>query len=744
MTTSEVRFDFEIPDSEAKFRVLSYSGTETISQLFRFDVFVTTETGNLDLQQIVGQPAVLSIGTGNDQRYLSGMVSRFWWVGESGDLSAYYAEMVPVHWMLWQRNDCRIFQNLTAPEIIREVMADANIGADSFDMEMLRKTHLPREYCVQYQESDFNFISRLMEEEGIFYFFRHEYDDETGRGRHVMVLGDDPSCHVAIAGDPEVIYNEPSAQVPTEEYIYEYQCGFQTRPGGVALCDYNYLRPDLDLKASASGKAFQHLGVYHYPGGFSDQEGGTEQARLRLEELQATTRMGSGKSVCCRLMPGYFFHLKDHPQKAFNEEYMVLSISQNGAQRDVSSESQMGDFEKILNQILGYVPIPTIGPFSVVQIYDNLKKGIDMLTGKDQEKEYYYSNQFNCIPLNTPFHPVRQTPRPVVNGPQTAKVVASEDEKLQMDDLGRVKVKFHWDRARKEDDFKRTCYIRMAYGYAGGDHGIQFPPLAGDEVVVDFIDGNPDKPLITGAVYNGLNRPPLKPEEKIENTILTPYQHRLHFSDRTAAVTMNTGGGETLLMMDGEEGSDYGRQIKLSTADDHLVHLAKGAKVSGIRVTTQQGQKMVMWDEPQPDGILLEDKTEQLTLQFNSQESTIILKNRSSQKITIDCNSGQVSIQGGGVQVVGGQVDVDGSSNVKVSSGGKVEIQAPSIEATGAGSIKLSAPDITLEGAQINLNAPMVNAMALLKAGTMLQSSILSASVSVVSPAYSPGVGNVM
>ena len=198
------------------------------------------------------------------------------------------------------------------------------------------------------------------------------------------------------------------------------------------------------------------------------------------------------------------------------------------------------------------------------------------------------------------------------------------------------------------------------------------------------------------------------------------------------------------MLMDGEDSSDYGRQIKLSTADEHSVLLAKGAKVSGIKMETQMGQKLVMWDQPSPEGILLEDKTELLTLQFNSQDSTILLKNKSSQQIVIDCNSGRVSIQGGGVEVVGGQVDINGSSQVKISSGGKVEIQAPSIEATGAGSIKLSAPDITLEGAQINLNAPTVNAMGMLKAGIMLQSPLVMASTSVVSPAYAPGVGNIM
>ncbi|MBI5551576.1 MAG: type VI secretion system tip protein VgrG [Desulfobacterales bacterium] len=740
MTSSAVHFDFEIAGFETQFRVLSFSSTEGLSQLFRYDLFVTAETSDIDLSRIIGLPATLAISTGDDTRWLSGMVSRFWWVGESGDLSAYYAEVVPVQWLLWHRYDCRIFQNLSVPQIVSRVLEEANIAADSLDTKLLRKNHALREYCVQYQESDFNFVARLMEEEGIFYFFRHQYDPKNRRGRHVMVLGDDPSCHATISGKSTVIFNEPSGQVPSEEYVYEFQFGHQTRPGRVALCDYNYLRPDLDLKVEAGARDFAHLGIYHYPGSYDTQPAGNVQARLRLEEMQALTRLGMGRSVCCRFLPGYFFKLKDHPQKKLSQEYLLYSVSQNGAQRDVSSESQSGDLEKILEQLMGYIPLPSIGPFSVQQIFDNLKKGLDYLFGK--EKEYYYGNQFHCLPLATPFRPARLTPKPFVRGPQTAKVVATGQEKAQMDELGRVKVKFHWDRAPQADDFKRTCFIRMAYSYAGGKHGIQFPPLAGDEVVVDFIDGDPDKPLITGAVYNGLNRPPLKPEEKIENIILTPSQHRLHFSDREAAVTLNTGGGETLLMKDGEEHTDLGRHIQLQTADEHSLTLAKGAKVSGIKLETQKGQKIVLWDEPHPDGILLEDRTGLLSLQLNSQDTLILLKNKSDQQIVIDCRSGGVTIQGGGVEVVGGQVNVNGSSEVKITSGGKVAIEAPSIEATGAGSIKLSAPDITLEGAQINLNAPLVSAISYLKAGSMLQVPVVNATAAVVSPSYSPGVGN--
>ena len=184
MASSAVHFDFEIAGYETQFRVLSFSGTEGLSQLFRFDLFVTAETSDIDLAKLIGLPATLSIGTGDDTRRLSGMVSRFWWVGESGDLSAYYAEVVPVQWQLWHRYDCRIFQNLSVPQIIGRVLEAANIAADSLDTNLLRKTHAPREYCVQYQESDFNFVARLMEEEGIFSFFRHAYDPESRRGRH--------------------------------------------------------------------------------------------------------------------------------------------------------------------------------------------------------------------------------------------------------------------------------------------------------------------------------------------------------------------------------------------------------------------------------------------------------------------------------------------------------------------------------------------------------------------------------
>jgi Rhs element Vgr protein len=740
MAKNAVYFTFEITGYKNEFRVLSFSGTETLSQLFRYDIFVTSEYGHIPPSDLLGKAAMLILSTGEDTRLVSGIVSRFWWVGESGDLTAYYIEVVPMPWVLGQRQESRIFQNLSVPDIVREVMTDAGIPADHCDFNRLRKSYAPRDYCVQYQETDLNFIMRLMEEEGIFFFFQHHYQDKPKRGRHVMVLGDDSSCHATIAGKTKVIYNQPSLLGPTEEYIYDFQSGRQIRPGSVFLGDYEYQRPDLELKASASAKDYPQLGIYTYPGGFDTEQSGNNRATTRLEELQAPLVVGWGKSNCCRFVPGFYFTLDEHPQKSFNQNYTLLNVIQTGAQRDVGEESKMGDLQKIAETIIGWAGLGGVLPFSLPQAFDYLKKGLEAIFGK--EKEYYYGNQFSVIPLTTPFRPNRLTPKPFMRGPQTARVVASAGEQLQFDDLGRIKVKFHWDRGKVGDDFKRTCFIRMAYSYAGSRHGIQFPPLAGDEVVVDFIDGDPDKPIVTGVVYNGTNQPPLKPEEKLENVILTPYQHRLHLSDREAAVTLNTGGGEKIEMIDGQTDTPYGKQIKLTTADRHNILMCKGAKVSGIKIETEIGQKMVMWDDPHPAGILIEDQKQMLSLQFNSDDSTILMRNKAGQTITIDCASGQVTIQGGGVEVVGGEVRINGSGSVKVSSAGKVEISAPTIEATGAGEINLSAPTITLTGANINLNAPMVSAMGTVKAGSLVNAPVLMATWGVVSPSYTPGVGN--
>ena len=508
----------------------------------------------------------------------------------------------------------------------------------------------------------------------------------------------------------------------------------------MALRDFNYLHPSLELSGQAPAQKNSGLEYYTYPGGFDEEGFGNKLAQIRLEEKRIESDVCSGRSNCNRFLPGCYFKLEAHPYKRLNQQYLLVSVLQAGQQLDVKPDEKLAGFDGLINKLLGYVPMPAFIPFSPQDIYSNLKKIIDEVFGTD--KKFVYSNQFTCIPLRTPFRPPRITPKPVVHGPQTARVVAEGQEKVHVDQLGRVRVKFHWDRENRED-IKRTCDIRVAYNYAGAKHGIQFPPLAGDEVVVSFLEGDPDKPLITGVVYNGLNQPPLKPEEMIENIILTPWQHRLLFSDHKKSITLNTGGGEVIEMIDGEDATDFGKQIEIKTHDDHRMHLCKGARASGIQIQTEQGHKVILVDDPHPAGIKIQDKDQELSIDLNSDSKIIQIKNPSGPEIRIECRNGKVTVQGGGVEVVGGQVNVNGSGAVKITSAGQVQVEAPSIQATASGSLKLSAPDITLEGATINLNAPMVSVLSLLQCKTVIQTPALVAT-NIVASSYTPGAGNVM
>jgi Rhs element Vgr protein len=744
MAAADVKIHFEVAGHETKFRVVKFGGMEGISQLFRYEIDVGCEKDDVTLEEIIGKPAVLWIGTGDDTRFVSGMVSRFWWIGESDPYTAYGIELVPVIWLLTQRHDCRIFQNLTVPAIIEEVFKDARIPADLYDLkpENLHGGQNAREYCVQYHESDFSFISRLMEEEGIYFFFEHRYESNSRQWKHIFRIGNHPSHHPAI-GESEkgsVMFKKSSGLVPDEESVYAFHYGNQILPGAVTLRDFDYRRPGLELSGTATAQKSANLEYYYYPGGFDadpDADGrskGEKLSKVRLEEMRSQYDLGSGRSNCCRFIPGFSFSLKDHPRKQYNKQYLLTSIIQAGQQREVKAEENLEGFDQLITQILSHAPLPSLGPLSPLQIYTNLKKAIDELFGKDET--FAYSNQFTCTPLSTPFRPPRVTPKPVVHGPQTATVVTRDKEqKLSMDDLGRVRVKFHWDRETKED-IKRTCDIRVAYNYAGVDHGVQFPPLVDDEVVVSFLEGDPDKPLITGAVYNGDNRPPLKPEEGIENILLTPYQHRLLLSDKTASITLNTGGNQSITMSDGETQTPFvGNQIYVKTADGHQVRLCKGqdefGPLSAIRVQTQLGHSLQMIDEHPPNQaqILLTDKTKNLQFWLNSGEQKILIQNKTGPQILIDCSSGKVTVKGGGVEVTGGQVTINGSAGVQIQS---------------AGSIKLGAPDIQLEGAtvgikaaQIGLQAPMVQADGVLSAQLVQTQAVVSAS-------YTPGAGNLV
>ena len=753
-------FTLEIAGLKTKLRVPNFKGTEGLSQLFGFQLYLQAEGDDIKTEEMLGKSAVFTIKNGSETRQICGILSRFTWIAEVGGRTIFYADLVPVFWLLTQRFDCRIFQNKTVPEIVSEVINAAGIASDHLDKKLLRGTYPQREYCVQYRESDYNFIARLMEEEGIYFYFDHQYNPKGQTGHHTLVMVDAPSCHKAINGKADVLFHEITQEVQKEETVYEYHFGDQTRPNNVTLRDFNYQKPDLSLQENVHGKA-TNLELYDYPGEFQTMSEGKRLARARFEEMQAQTSYGSGRSNCCRFVPGFLFKLEKHPHRAFNKEYMLFSVQHSGTQQKAPDDPDItgpGDLitglittlgvdklspvpiDKIVPGLISKLGIPAqlpllplgpLGMLSVFDIYNDLKKVFEKLFGHP-DTQMIYSNDFMVLPSQKPFRAPRITYKPAILGPQTATVMGPKDEKCYMDDKGRAKVKFHWDRAKTDDD-KRTCWLRVAYPYAGSDHGFQFHPLVGDEVVVTFLEGDPDKPLITGVVYNGKNPPPLTPKDRIENIILTPYQHRLMFSDREASITLNTGGGkdvgpESLTMYD--EDSKYGNAIYLRQANGHHVYLAKNPGQSAIFLATEEGHNIVLEDNP-ASAILLRDKTQNLIIKLDSDQRTILIENQTSNEITIKCQQGKVSVIGGSVDVIGGQVNINGSQSVSIKSDAKVAIEAPIIEAQAAGKISLTA-------SMIQLNAPMVTTSGVVQVGGVVITP------TIVATTYTPGAGNII
>ncbi|MEK7275696.1 MAG: type VI secretion system tip protein TssI/VgrG, partial [Candidatus Desantisbacteria bacterium] len=484
ISANEAKFWFDCAGHDM--RVTEFSVSEGVSRLTSLAVTLVSSDPEIKLKDMINKRVTLTLRSTQkvSDKYFYGVITGFSLIKATHKYGEYTAEIMPVFWYLNLRQQSRIFQKMSVKDIIERVLKDAGFDSDDYSFKT-QKAYPKREYCVQYRESDFNFICRLLEEEGVFYFFQHE----EGKGKEMLIFGDSSSVYPDCAPFNTVSYREATgADIPSGmEYVSECHLQQEVCSGKVSLNDFNYEKPDMILlSASSSSKGDANLEVYDYPGKYDVKDVGEKLARIRIEELNARGMILTGSSNCCSFASGAKMSLTHHPRSDVNKTYLVTGVNHMGIQ----------------------------GP-----------EGTD------------YDNQFECIPHDVPFRPSRVTTRPTVKGSQTATVVGPSGEKIYFDELGRVKVQFHWDREGKRDE-NSTCWVRVSQGYAGAQHGMQFMPLIGDEVIVDFLEGNPDKPIITGRVYNGNNMPPLKPENKIQNVIKTPYQHRLMMDDKGASITL--------------------------------------------------------------------------------------------------------------------------------------------------------------------------------------------------------------
>ena len=469
---NDARFLFEISGVKPELLVSRFDLVEGVSVPYDLSVELACDD-EVKMDDALGKEGFLTLTGDGGDRIVHGVVDRFEHTGNRGRFGLYSARVVPyLRWLSLER-DCRIFQNKSVPDIVKQVLQDSGLPTDRFDFR-LKESYPPVEYCVQYRETDLDFVSRLLEEEGIFYFFEHS--DK----KHLLVFADGTVAYKEIAGESGVTYNFSQGMAPKEECVYRFAFSRQVRSGKMTRRDYNFEKPGLDLKKDEQAKVHEKLEVYDYPGRYVEPDRGKQLSKVRLEESMTYYEAAEGESTCVRLVPGFKFSLTDHERAAYNRDYFLTKLVTRGEQpQSLQEASGSGS-----------------GGFS-------------------------YSSRFTAIPASVPFRPARVTPKPVVEGIQTAKVTGPSGEEIYTDKYGRVKVHFHWDRVGDQDE-KSSCWIRVSSTFAGGQYGSIFTPRIGQEVVVDFLEGDPDRPLITGSVYNADQMPPYAlPGEKTKSTTKT-------------------------------------------------------------------------------------------------------------------------------------------------------------------------------------------------------------------------------
>lgn len=472
-TQSERPIAITTPLGKDVLLLTSFAGQEEVSRLFAYDLEMMSENDAIDAKQIVGKAVTFSVEfPDGSPRYFNGIVNRFAYCGRGDRLSVYRAQVVPWLWFLTRKSDCRIFQEKSVPDIIKEIFSD--LGFTDFEDSEIKGSHPTWEYCVQYRETSFNFISRLMEHEGIFYYFRHE------NGKHTLVLGDQPGAYKDCVDKDVQFASNLSAPEPTD-HLTHWEHQYEFRTGKWAQTDYNFQDPQTALMSEINTvvklDGNSKYEFYDYPGEYEKKGDGDADTKIRMQEEEVPHNTIKGGSICRSFGPGGKFKIKKHHCAAENGK--------------------------------GYAIISTHHAASIGNSYE---------TGGSHEG-FSYRNSFTCIPDSVTFRPARLTPKPVIHGSQTAVVVGPPGEEIWPDKYGRVKVQFHWDRLGQKDD-KSSCWIRCAQTAAGKGWGSMFIPRIGQEVVVSYLEGDPDLPLVTGLVYNADQMPayPL-PDEKTKSYI---------------------------------------------------------------------------------------------------------------------------------------------------------------------------------------------------------------------------------
>jgi type VI secretion system secreted protein VgrG len=464
-TYSEYRrlFHYNGPHAGNLF-VNHFSGTEQISQLFRFDLELVSEDATIQTEEMLGQNVTVGIRQrdGVSYRYFNGHLSKFSPLRHDGRMAYYEAELVPWVWFLTLTKGCWIYQDKTLPQVIREVFA--RYGYTDYDDKNLTDRHKPWENCCQYQESAWDFVARLMEIEGMYYYFKHE------EGKHTLIIVDNMAAHLPCPFQSTMRYEhqEGTGLYRTEDTVFSSDLRKVVKPNKYAHKDYNFKIPGNRLlderEVQRDTGVDRDMEVYEYPGAYEWPGDVEDWVQLRIQEQEHDHTVAHGTGNCRSMLPGFRFDMTEHDRGEQNLNYLLVSVTHNG---------QEGTF----------------------------------VAGADA-REATYENTFTAHPSSVIYRPPFRTDETRMAGSQTARVVGPPGEEIYTDKYGRVRVKFNWDRRKSDENGTTSCWIRVMQPWGGPMYGQIWIPRVGMEVIVDFIDGDPDRPIITGCVYNNRNMPP--------------------------------------------------------------------------------------------------------------------------------------------------------------------------------------------------------------------------------------------
>jgi type VI secretion system secreted protein VgrG len=459
---NQTHFSLTIDGADSYFQVLSFTGRERLNQPFEFELELVSEKAAINLESVLHKLAFLQLSpTGTGIHGLVYSIAQ----GEAGKrLTRYRISLRPQLAYLAHRVNQRIFQQMTVPQIIAQVLEEHGILASEHKFQ-LSAVYPERIYCVQYDESDLHFVQRLCEEEGIHYHFEHSASG------HLLVFGDDQTVFPKLA---PVTYQQDTGLVADQPVIKRFGLRVITRTSRTTRRDYDFTKPKIELESDAKSAAKPDLEDYDYPGRFVDRERGKHLANRALERHRSDYRLAEGSSDQPLLVSGHFLALTAHANPAWNDLWLLTEILHEGKQPQVLEEVISSD---------------------VTDLKDDFHQG--------------YRNQFTAIPWDVPYRPPLEHPKPKVLGTQSAVVTGPEGEEIFCDQYGRVKVQFFWDREGQHDD-KTSCWMRVASNWASQNFGSINLPRIGMEVLITFLEGDPDQPLITGCLYHGVNLPPYK------------------------------------------------------------------------------------------------------------------------------------------------------------------------------------------------------------------------------------------